>query len=156
MAFLLEKTVNYKIIAHLRGAENIECPEHGIRLSHRGPIYTLCRRLNELGLGYKTLSVIAANGTPSCKINIAKGAGLTVEARVRGGLKLRKYRPFPGERIGRTARSPVSEGGRHQRRGRRARCGLGPAPCYSIEVTDEASALLEAPKVWRRRGRVAA
>ena len=100
-----------KIIAYLRGSESIECPEHGIRLSHRVPIYTLCRRLNELGLGDKTLSVIAPSGTPSCKVNIAKGAGLTIGESDSGGLRLQKYRPFPVDGTGPTVRSPVSEGG---------------------------------------------
>ena len=51
------------------------------------------------GYGDWRLQVHTPEGTPSLSSLVGKMAGLTVEESDKGGLKLRKYEPFPGVRV---------------------------------------------------------
>ena len=61
----------------------------------RTPLYDLARDLQNRGYGEWQLQAYTHNGTPSIRDLVKVMAGLTVEESDRGGLKLRKYRPFP-------------------------------------------------------------
>ena len=61
----------------------------------RTPLYDLARKLEELGFGDWTLRSFTPEGTPSLKGKVSVMAGLMVEESDRGGLKRRKYKPFP-------------------------------------------------------------
>ncbi len=62
----------------------------------RTPLYDLARKLDELGFGDWKLQAYMPTGTPSLRGKVSVMAGLMVEESDKGGLKLRKYRPFPG------------------------------------------------------------
>jgi hypothetical protein len=62
----------------------------------RTPLYDLARKLDELGFGDWKLQAYTPTGTPSLRGKVSVMAGLTVEESDKGGLKRRKYRPFPG------------------------------------------------------------
>ncbi len=59
------------------------------------PFYALARVLAEMGYGDWRLQVYTPQGTPSLSGLVGKMAGLTVEESDKGGLRLRRYRPFP-------------------------------------------------------------
>jgi len=65
-------------------------------LGRRTPLYDLARKLDELGFGDWKLQAYTPTGTPSLRGKVSVMAGLAVEESDRGGLKLRKYRPFSG------------------------------------------------------------
>ena len=58
------------------------------------PLYDLARELNQRGYGEWKLQSYTHTGTPSLGALVKVMAGLAVEESSRGGLKLRKYRPF--------------------------------------------------------------
>ncbi len=60
----------------------------------RTPLYDLARKLDELGFGDWKLQAYTPTGTPSLKGKVSVMAGLMVEESDKGGLRLRKYRPF--------------------------------------------------------------
>jgi hypothetical protein len=64
--------------------------------NRRTPLYDLARELDELGFGDWKLQAYTPTGTPSLRGKVSVMAGLMVEESDKGGLKLRKYRPFPG------------------------------------------------------------
>ncbi len=67
-----------------------------VEVEHRRvPFYDLCRALVEMGYGDWHLQIYTPAGTPSLRGLVSKMAGLTVEESDKGGLRLRKYRPFP-------------------------------------------------------------
>ncbi len=72
--------------------------EHLVRVEATGrtPLYSLARKLEALGLGDWKLQAYTPTGTKSLRGKVSVMAGLTVEESDKGGLKLRKYRPFPG------------------------------------------------------------
>ena len=78
----------------LQGGEVIEVK------SRRTPLYDLARELEKRGCGEWRLESYTPTGTPSLRGLIKVMAELTVEETDKGGLRLRKYRPFP---LGRTA-----------------------------------------------------
>ncbi len=59
------------------------------------PFFALARVLDEMGYGDWRLQIFTPQGTPSLSGLVSKMAGLTVEESDKGGLRLRKYRPFP-------------------------------------------------------------
>ena len=59
------------------------------------PLYDLARELDARGYGGWQLQIYTPTGTPSLRELVKVMAGLTVEESDRGGLKLRKYRPYP-------------------------------------------------------------
>ena len=61
----------------------------------RTPLYDLARELQARGHGEWLLQAYTHSGTPSLRGLVKVMAGLTVEDSDKGGLKLRKYRPFP-------------------------------------------------------------
>ncbi len=61
----------------------------------RTPLYDLARELDARGYGERCLQIYTPAGTPSLRGIIKVMAGLAVEESDRGGLSLRKYRPFP-------------------------------------------------------------
>jgi hypothetical protein len=63
--------------------------------NRRTPFYDLARELAYMGYGEWRLQVFTPQGTPSLSGIVGKLAGLTVEERDRGGLRLAKHRPFP-------------------------------------------------------------
>ncbi len=71
------------------------------RAGHRHtPLYDLARELQTQGYGDCRLESFTPTGTPSLRGLVKVMAGLTVEETDKGGLRLRKYRPFP---LGRSA-----------------------------------------------------
>ena len=72
-----------------------------VELRHkRTPLYDLARELEKCGYGDWILQAYTPTGTPSLHGLVKVMAGLTVEESDKGGLRLRKYRPFP---LGRSA-----------------------------------------------------
>ena len=61
----------------------------------RTPLYDLARKLGELGFGDWKLQAYTPTGTKSLRGQVSVMAGLMVEESDKGGLRLRKYRPFP-------------------------------------------------------------
>ncbi len=61
----------------------------------RTRFYDLARELDARGYGERCLQIYTPAGTPSLRGIIKVMAGLAVEESDRGGLSLRKYRPFP-------------------------------------------------------------
>lgn len=59
------------------------------------PLYDLARELDQRGYGDHRLQAYTPKGTPSLWGKVSVMAGLTVEETDNGGLRLRKYRPFP-------------------------------------------------------------
>ncbi len=55
----------------------------------------MARALVEMGYGDWHLQIYTPAGTPSLSGLVSKMAKLTVEESDKGGLRLRKYRPFP-------------------------------------------------------------
>jgi hypothetical protein len=78
-------------------------------VNRRTPFYDLARVLAEMGYGGWHLRAYTPEGTPSLSGQIGKLAGLMVEESDKGGLRLRKYRPFPPGRSV-IQRDPGSEG----------------------------------------------
>ena len=68
--------------------------------SRRTPLYDLARELEARGYGDAKLQAYTHTGTPSLRGLVRVMAGLTVEESDKGGLRLRKYRPFS---LGRSA-----------------------------------------------------
>ncbi len=64
-------------------------------VNRRTPFYDLARALVEMGYGDWHLQIYTPQGTPSLSGLVSKMAKLTVEESDKGGLRLRKYRPFP-------------------------------------------------------------
>ncbi len=62
--------------------------------------FAICRELDALGYGDCRIEISTPAGTPSLRGLVKVMAGLTVEESDKGGLRLRKYRPFP---LGRSA-----------------------------------------------------
>ena len=77
----------------------------------RTPLYDLARKLDELGFGDWKLQAYTPTGTPSLRGKVSVMAGLMVEESDKGGLKLRKYRPFPGG--GRATQRDLGSEGTH-------------------------------------------
>jgi hypothetical protein len=63
--------------------------------NRRTPFYDLARVLADMGYGDCRIQIYTPQGTPSLSGRIGKLAGLMVEESDKGGLRLRKYRPFP-------------------------------------------------------------
>ena len=59
------------------------------------PLYDLARELDAQGYGDCWLQAFTPEGKPSLRGLVKVMAGLAVEESDRGGLKLRKYQPFP-------------------------------------------------------------
>ncbi len=66
-----------------------------VSVTHRVPLYTLARELNQRGYGDWLLQAHTPAGTPSLRGQVKVMAGLTVTERDKEGLRLEKYRPFP-------------------------------------------------------------
>jgi hypothetical protein len=62
--------------------------------NRRTPFYDLARALVEMGYGDWHLQAYTPQGTPSLSGLVGKMAELMVEESDKGGLRLRKYRPF--------------------------------------------------------------
>ena len=62
----------------------------------RVPIYDLARKLEERGYGDWRLQAFTPAGTPSLRGLVKAMAGLAVEEHDKRGLRLRKFRAFPG------------------------------------------------------------
>ncbi len=77
----------------------------------RTPLYDLARKLDELGFGDWKLQAYTPTGTKSLRGKVSVMAGLMVEESDKGGLKLRKYRPFPGG--GRATQRDLGSEGTH-------------------------------------------
>ncbi len=60
------------------------------------PFFTLCRELDKRGYGDCRIEISTPEGTPSMRGKISALAGLRIEESDRGGLKQRKFEPFPG------------------------------------------------------------
>ena len=67
----------------------------------RTPFYDLARELDARGYGGHRLRIYTPAGTPSLGGVVKEMAGLTVEESNKGGLVLRRYKPFPrdGNRV---------------------------------------------------------
>ncbi len=59
------------------------------------PFFALARVLAEMACSDWRLQIYTPTGTPSLRGLVSKMAKLTVEESDKGGLRLRKYRPFP-------------------------------------------------------------
>ncbi len=82
--------------------------EH-VEVMNRVPLYALARRLEAMGYGDCLLQAYTPTGTPSLRGKVSVMAGLMVEESDKGGLRLRKYKPFSvGGRV--TQRDLGSEG----------------------------------------------
>ncbi len=77
----------------------------------RSPLYALARKLEVFGFGDWALQAYTPTGTKSLRGKVSVMAGLMVEESDKGGLKLRKYRPFPGG--GRVTESDLGLKGTH-------------------------------------------
>ena len=60
------------------------------------PLFDLARKLDALGFSDSLLQAHTPTGTPSLRGLVKIMAGLRVEERDRGGMRLRKFEPFPG------------------------------------------------------------
>ncbi len=84
-----------------RGARCVLPTGEEIEVRHmRTPLYDLARELEKRGYGDCRLESFTPTGTPSLRGLVKVMARLTVEETDKGGLRLRKYRPFP---LGRSA-----------------------------------------------------
>ena len=61
----------------------------------RTPLFDLARDLDARGWGGWQIQIHTPAGTPSLSGRVEDLAGLTVEETSKGGLRLRRYRPFP-------------------------------------------------------------
>ena len=61
----------------------------------RTPFFDMARELDARGYGECQLQIFTPTGTPSLRGLVKAMAGLTVEETDKGGLRLRRYRPFP-------------------------------------------------------------
>ncbi len=97
-------TLHAVFIADERGFTGARCvlpTGDVVELRHkRTPLYDLARELEAQGYGDCRLESFTPTGTPSLRGLVKVMAGLTVEETDKGGLRLRKYRPFP---LGRSA-----------------------------------------------------
>ncbi len=62
----------------------------------RTPFFALCRELDKRGYGDSRIEISTPEGTPSMRGLVKGMAGLRIEESDRGGLKQRKFEPFPG------------------------------------------------------------
>jgi len=60
------------------------------------PFFALCRELDKRGYGDCRIEISTPEGTPSMRGLVKAMAGLRIEESDRGGLKQRKFEPFPG------------------------------------------------------------
>ncbi len=60
------------------------------------PFFALCRELDKRGYGDSRIEISTPEGTPSMRGLVKAMAGLRIEESDRGGLKQRKFEPFPG------------------------------------------------------------
>ncbi len=60
------------------------------------PFFALCRELDKRGYGDCRIEISTPEGTPSLRGLVKAMAGLRIEESDRGGLKQRKFEPFPG------------------------------------------------------------
>ncbi len=60
------------------------------------PFFALCRELDKRGYGDCRIQISTPEGTPSMRGLVKVMAGLRIEDSDRGGLKQRKFEPFPG------------------------------------------------------------
>ncbi len=60
------------------------------------PFFALCRELDKRGYGDRRIEISTPQGTPSMRGLVKAMAGLRIEESDRGGLKQRKFEPFPG------------------------------------------------------------
>ena len=60
------------------------------------PFFALCRELDKRGYGDCRIEISTPEGTPSMRGLVKVMAGLRIEESDRGGLKQRKFEPFPG------------------------------------------------------------
>ena len=97
-------TLHADFIADERAFTGARCVLPGgevVEVRHRRtPLYDLARELEVRGYGAAHLQSFTPTGTPSLHGLVKVMAGLTVEETDKGGLRLRKYRPFP---LGRSA-----------------------------------------------------
>jgi hypothetical protein len=63
------------------------------------PLYDLAHELDQRGYGDSLLQAFTPAGTPSLRGLVKVMAELTVEESDRGGLRLRKFRPFQPGRL---------------------------------------------------------
>ena len=64
-------------------------------MGRRTPFYDLARELDARGWGEWRIQIYTPTGTPSLSGLVKDLAGLTIEETDKGGLRLRRYRPFP-------------------------------------------------------------
>ncbi len=62
----------------------------------RTPFFAICRELDKRGYGDCRIEISTPEGTPSMRGLVKVMAGLRIEESDRGGLKQRKFEPFPG------------------------------------------------------------
>ncbi len=62
----------------------------------RTPFFALCRELEARGYGDRRIEISTPEGTPSMRGLVKVMAGMRIEESDRGGLKQRKFEPFPG------------------------------------------------------------
>ncbi len=60
------------------------------------PFFALCRELDKRDYGDCRIEISTPEGTPSMRGLVKAMAGLRIEESDRGGLKQRKFEPFPG------------------------------------------------------------
>ncbi len=86
------------------------------------PLYDLARELDQQGYGDWKLQSCTHTGAPSLGGLVKVMAGLAVEESDRGGLSLRRYRPFPGGRSAADGDS-ASEGSQTPESAEKGLCG---------------------------------
>ncbi len=67
-------------------------------LGRKTPFYALCRELDRLGYGDHRIEISTPAGTPSMRAVVSVAAGLAISERDDRGLRMEKFRPFPGTR----------------------------------------------------------
>ncbi len=62
------------------------------------PFFALCRELEARGYGDCRIEISTPTGTPSMRAAVGVAAGLAISERDDRGLRMEKFRPFPGTR----------------------------------------------------------